>query len=156
MCVAAWRRARSHATDEWSAPLFPLSQDVPPIITTSKSYLFNILRSDLFFVASVAAESPPLMVIEFLHRIFDVFTDYFGDVHEASVKRNFSTVYQVRRVASRCAATPGAPPPHRRSRVSPAAGGAGGQDHRLLRGRPEGALRRGGCERGRLYPATHA
>lgn len=30
-----------------------------------------------------------------MHRIFDVFRDYFDHVDEAVIKRNFSTVYQV-------------------------------------------------------------
>jgi hypothetical protein len=34
-------------------------------------------------------------VLEFLHRVLDVFVSYFGDVDEMVVKRNFSTVYQV-------------------------------------------------------------
>ena len=41
-------------------------------------------------------QAPPLFVLEFLHRIIDVFHSYFGEVDEMVVKRNFSTVYQVR------------------------------------------------------------
>ena len=38
---------------------------------------------------------PPLMVIEFLHRVSDIFGEYFGEVNEHSIKDNFITVYQV-------------------------------------------------------------
>ena len=90
------------------------SQDVPPIIPTSKFYLFSIYRNGLFFLANVASEvnrvhsrlarrftlvyrpqAPPLYIIEFLHRVFDIFRAYFDVVDEATIKRNFSTVYQV-------------------------------------------------------------
>jgi len=38
----------------------------------------------------------PLFVIEFLHRIMDVFEDYFGECTETSLKDNFVIVYEVK------------------------------------------------------------
>ena len=38
---------------------------------------------------------PPLFVIEFLHRIVDVFMEYFGDCTELKIKENYVTVYEV-------------------------------------------------------------
>jgi AP-3 complex subunit mu len=39
---------------------------------------------------------PPLLVIEFLHKIADTFVIYFGDpADESAVKDNFSTAYQL-------------------------------------------------------------
>lgn len=38
---------------------------------------------------------PPLFVIEFLHRIVDVFTEYFDECSEAKIKDNYVTVYEV-------------------------------------------------------------
>lgn len=106
-------------------------EDVPPIITTSKYYLVSVFRDDLFLLAVVTNEvrvcfslpslfaySPgtgahcvsrlllalqisPLFVIEFLHRVLAVFRDYFGSFDENSMKDNFSTVYQVRRLRLR-------------------------------------------------------
>lgn len=38
---------------------------------------------------------PPLFVIEFLHRIVDVFTEYFDDCSETKIKDNYVTVYEV-------------------------------------------------------------
>ena len=40
-------------------------------------------------------QSPPLFVLEFLHRVADVFIDYFGSLKEGTIRDNFSTVYQV-------------------------------------------------------------
>lgn len=37
----------------------------------------------------------PLFVIEFLHRIMDVFEDYFGECTETSLKDNYVIVYEV-------------------------------------------------------------
>eukprot|EP00941_MAST-03F_sp_MAST-3F-sp1_P002342 g2342.t1 len=38
---------------------------------------------------------PSLLIIEFLHRIKDVFISYFSVLSENSIKENFSTVYQI-------------------------------------------------------------
>jgi AP-3 complex subunit mu len=43
----------------------------------------------------VQHDAPPLLIIEFLYRVVDVFTDYFENVTEAVIKENFLVVYQV-------------------------------------------------------------
>lgn len=35
------------------------------------------------------------MVLEFLHRVFDILEEYFGSIEETTIKDNFSTVYQL-------------------------------------------------------------
>mgnify|MGYP003638985977 CR=1 FL=1 len=40
-------------------------------------------------------DTPPLLAIEFLYRVADVFADYFETLSEQSLKDNFVTVYQV-------------------------------------------------------------
>uniref|UniRef100_I2CP32 AP-3 complex subunit mu n=1 Tax=Nannochloropsis gaditana (strain CCMP526) TaxID=1093141 RepID=I2CP32_NANGC len=74
---------------------YPEKEDVPPLIAASKYNLINIYREDLFLVASMLSEIPPLLVIEFLHRILDIFSEYFGGLEDSSIKDNFSTVYQL-------------------------------------------------------------
>lgn len=70
--------------------------DISPIITTPKSYLIFVQHLDLFFLSPVQFDVPPLLVLEFLGRIVDVFKDYFKDVSEDALKNNFVTVYCVR------------------------------------------------------------
>jgi len=70
-------------------------EDVPPLIPASKYYLVNILRDDLFLVATMMGEMSPLLVVEFLHRVVDIFQEYFGGVDDTCIKENFSTVYQL-------------------------------------------------------------
>lgn len=43
-------------------------------------------------LATSAVETQPLSIIEFLHRVYDIFEDYFGSVDEVSIKENFATV----------------------------------------------------------------
>lgn len=65
--------------------------------TTNKTaYLFSILRDGLSYLAISHGEISPLLVIEFLHRIADIFVEYFGSpADESAIKDNFSTVYQL-------------------------------------------------------------
>ena len=72
-------------------------------------YLFSVLRDGLTYLAVCPPcigggggnndnlfEVPPLLVIEFLHKIADTFVLYFGNpADESAVKDNFSTAYQL-------------------------------------------------------------
>ena len=39
---------------------------------------------------------PPLFVIEFLHRVVDIFTEYFNSCTESSIKDHIVVVFEVR------------------------------------------------------------
>ncbi|KAJ8300252.1 hypothetical protein KUTeg_021771 [Tegillarca granosa] len=69
--------------------------DVPPVIPTPHHYLINIYRNHMYFVAVVTTEVPPLFVIEFLHRIFDTFEDYFNECTESALKEHYVIVYEL-------------------------------------------------------------
>ena len=106
-----------------SNPL-PLYDSVPPImkvpnvndindgdvVSGGTLYLFSVLRDGLTYLAVCPPciggggggvnnnlfEVPPLLVIEFLHKIADTFVLYFGNpADESAVKDNFSTAYQL-------------------------------------------------------------
>jgi AP-3 complex subunit mu len=78
-----------------------LGLDAPPIMEIPESdhgtvYVANILRDGLTYLAVLPAEVSPLMILEFLHRIADIFVDYLGSpADESAIKDNFSTVYQL-------------------------------------------------------------
>lgn len=69
--------------------------EVPPVIITPKFYLVHIQRNGIFYLATIQNEVPPLLVIDFLQRLYDVFVEYFTTVTEGRLKENFSVVYQV-------------------------------------------------------------
>ena len=70
-------------------------EETPPVIATSKYFLISIYRDDIFLLAITTREIAPLLVIEFLHRVFDTFLEYFVSVEESVIKENFATVYQL-------------------------------------------------------------
>lgn len=69
--------------------------DVPPVLATPKWYLIHIQHQGLFFLAVVKNDTPPLLVLEFLHRVVEVFGHYMSEVTEESIKDKFVVVYQV-------------------------------------------------------------
>ena len=73
-------------------------QNIPPVMQMYSTgiYIVSIFRDSLIFLATLQLESPPLLVIEFLHLVANTFGDYFGSpVTDELVKDNFSTVYQL-------------------------------------------------------------
>ncbi|CAL8299809.1 unnamed protein product [Merluccius merluccius] len=70
-------------------------EDVPPVLQTPHHYLISIYRGGLFFLSVIQAEAPPLFVIEFLHRVAEMFQDYFGECSETVIKDNVVTVYEL-------------------------------------------------------------
>ncbi|OQV16174.1 AP-3 complex subunit mu-1 [Hypsibius exemplaris] len=69
--------------------------EIPPIIHTPHHYLIIVHRSNLFYIGVVNKECPPLFCIEIMHRIVDIFEDYFGDSKEATIKEHFVVVYEL-------------------------------------------------------------
>ncbi|EGC38186.1 clathrin-adaptor medium chain apm 3 [Dictyostelium purpureum] len=69
---------------------------VPPVISTPKYYLINIQKPQIYLLGVLQSEVSPLLVVDFLQRIYDTFVDYFGsNISEATIKDNFVHVYQL-------------------------------------------------------------
>jgi AP-3 complex subunit mu len=93
-----WRGVTSRSVCEhfWNeVNKYETKEQMPPIVAAGKYYLISIFREDTFMLATTSAETQPLLIIEFLHRVFEIFEEYFGGVDEATIKDNFSLVYQL-------------------------------------------------------------
>ena len=53
------------------------TQEMPPVVFTSKYYLVSVYRDGNFLLATSKGETQPLLAIEFLHRVCDIFEEYF-------------------------------------------------------------------------------
>lgn len=69
--------------------------DVPPVIATPHHFLISIYRCNIFLVAVITSEVPPLFVVEFLHRVVDTLVDYFNECSESIIKDNSVVVYEL-------------------------------------------------------------
>lgn len=59
-------------------------------------YLISIVRDGMSYLAVCPNEISPLLVLEFLHRVCNIFQEYFGiPADESAIRENFSTVYQL-------------------------------------------------------------
>ncbi|KAK1294715.1 hypothetical protein QJS10_CPA16g01709 [Acorus calamus] len=65
------------------------------VIASPTHYIFQIVREGITFLACTQFEMPPLMAIEFLCRVADILSDYFGGLNEDIIKDNFVIVYQL-------------------------------------------------------------
>ncbi len=70
-------------------------EEVSPVIPDSKYYFVHIQHNKLFFLAIVQAETPPLLILDFLQKIIEIFTGYWREVTEGVIKDQFTTVYQL-------------------------------------------------------------
>lgn len=68
---------------------------IPPTIFGGKMHLINVLHKNIFFIAVVQNDVPTLFVIEFLHRIVTIFTDYFGAANEQKITQHIVIASQV-------------------------------------------------------------
>ena len=88
-------------TAEEQQLLLPLHDSILPVMEVPERnhgtvYIMSILRDGLSYLAVLPAEVSPLMILEFLHRVADIFVEYFGDpADESAIKDNFSLVYQL-------------------------------------------------------------
>uniref|UniRef100_A0A914Y1J5 MHD domain-containing protein n=1 Tax=Panagrolaimus superbus TaxID=310955 RepID=A0A914Y1J5_9BILA len=70
-------------------------EDVLPVIQTPHHYLINIYHNSLYLIAVTLNETPPLMVIEILHRIVQTFVEYFGECSDSTIKENLVIVFEI-------------------------------------------------------------
>ena len=96
VCDFYWKQVSSQSTID--------VQDIPPVLVapvnnrigSSPVYVISIQKDNIFYLVACLGEVPPLLVIEFLHRVASIFTEYFGSpCDENAIKDNFSTVYQL-------------------------------------------------------------
>ena len=68
------------------------SGTLSPLLHTSKHYLVSVFREDIYVIAVLAKEVPPLLVIELLQRVVDIFVEYFGLSLEGLIQDHFGCV----------------------------------------------------------------
>jgi len=88
------RHFRSHTSRAVTSHYWELynkySGEVPPILSFGDGHIISIQRDHAFYLAVCSNEIPPLLVIEFLHRIASIFLQYFGEpVDDIAIKDNF-------------------------------------------------------------------
>ena len=97
-----WRAPLHRSVVEafWSAVLAADSDGTSsaapsPALVVSRHALLHVRRAGLYLVGAVERDVPPLLVLELLGRIADVFELYFRELSEEALRDNFVTAYQL-------------------------------------------------------------
>ncbi|KAL7079629.1 hypothetical protein ACQ4LE_001094 [Meloidogyne hapla] len=70
-------------------------EDIPPVIVSPHHYLHIVYHKNLYFLAVCLVETPPLMIIEMLNRIVAIFTEYFDECSDTTIKDNIVIVFEI-------------------------------------------------------------
>ncbi|CRL07093.1 CLUMA_CG020092, isoform A [Clunio marinus] len=92
-----WRSVISKSICDYFLNKMKTSNEIPPVISTSlqSTNLVSIQRCGVYFVVVCKQDVQPLFVIEFLHRVVDMFEDYFSECNEAVIKENYVVIYEL-------------------------------------------------------------
>jgi len=91
-----WAQCQSGSESNVNSTSSENYKNIPPILQMGSTYIISSFRDSLIFLCTTATEHPPLLCIEFLHRLASTFSDYFGTpVDDELIKENFSTVYML-------------------------------------------------------------
>lgn len=91
-----WKSVINRAVCDYFFDAQKKSPNIPPVIRTpNNQYLVTICRQKLHLIAITTTEVPPLFVVEFLHRVVDIFVDYFGDCTESLIKEHYVVVCEL-------------------------------------------------------------
>ncbi|XP_048377627.1 AP-1 complex subunit mu-1-like isoform X1 [Stegostoma tigrinum] len=68
---------------------------VSPLLTHGKVHFLWIKHSNLYLVATTAKNANASLVYAFLYKIVQVFTEYFKELEEESIRDNFVIIYEL-------------------------------------------------------------
>jgi len=69
--------------------------ELPSVLTSPQHYIFHYKNDGVILICVSQEEMPPLLAVEFMARCCDIFTEYFGDTKERTLRAHFVTVYQL-------------------------------------------------------------
>lgn len=88
----------SSAADKFVALLSDLEQQnrpSTPILTSNNITYIHLRHSNLYLLALTRRNSNALSILLFLHRLVEVFSEYFNELEEESLRDNFVIVYEL-------------------------------------------------------------
>ncbi|PAA93013.1 hypothetical protein BOX15_Mlig016382g1, partial [Macrostomum lignano] len=68
---------------------------VQPVLPCDDAYFMYISHNNVYLVATTRKNANAGLVFTFLHKIADVFVEYFKDLEEESIRDNFVIVYEL-------------------------------------------------------------
>ncbi|OAF69991.1 AP-3 complex subunit mu, partial [Intoshia linei] len=75
--------------------LYETAKDIPTVIQTPSHYIINHIMSDVYILAIIMWEVPPLYILNILKYICELIEAYFGSCTYDTICENRLTVYQI-------------------------------------------------------------
>ncbi len=66
-----------------------------PVSNIARTSFFHVKRSNIWLAAVTKQNVNAAMVFEFLYKMCDVMTAYFGKISEENIKNNFVLIYEL-------------------------------------------------------------
>ena len=87
---------RRHAVDAFRVNVIHARQQVrSPVTNLARTSFFHIKRGNIWLAAVTRQNVNASMVFEFLMKLCDVMSSYFGKINEDNVKNNFVLIYEL-------------------------------------------------------------
>lgn len=91
-----WCSRRRNAVDAFRVNVIHARQQVrSPVTNIARTSFFHVKRSNIWLAAVTKQNVNAAMVFEFLYKMCDVMTAYFGKISEENIKNNFVLIYEL-------------------------------------------------------------
>ncbi len=91
-----WSFRRRNAVDAFRVNVIHARQQVrSPVSNIARTSFFHVKRSNIWLAAVTKQNVNAAMVFEFLYKMCDVMTAYFGKISEENIKNNFVLIYEL-------------------------------------------------------------
>lgn len=91
-----WWSRRRNAVDAFRVNVIHARQQVrSPVTNIARTSFFHVKRSNIWLAAVTKQNVNAAMVFEFLYKMCDVMTAYFGKISEENIKNNFVLIYEL-------------------------------------------------------------
>lgn len=91
-----WWSHRRNAVDAFRVNVIHARQQVrSPVTNIARTSFFHVKRSNIWLAAVTKQNVNAAMVFEFLYKMCDVMTAYFGKISEENIKNNFVLIYEL-------------------------------------------------------------
>lgn len=88
--------SRRNAVDAFRVNVIHARQQVrSPVTNIARTSFFHVKRSNIWLAAVTKQNVNAAMVFEFLYKMCDVMTAYFGKISEENIKNNFVLIYEL-------------------------------------------------------------
>ena len=94
--VCLFQTIRRATIDAFRVSVIHARQSVrSPVVNIARTSYCHVKKGAIWIVACTQQNVNAALVFEFLHKMIELFSSYFGDMTEENVKNNFVLIYEL-------------------------------------------------------------